>query len=515
MLRKGTLSFYEWCINNEKKEYLEQWDYELNDVDPHDISYSKNDYYYFKCENGLHDSYLYSIRSITVKNSHGPHCPVCGSLYQWCLDNNRQDIIDAWDTDKNEEDIRLVPKSSGKRAWFTFEYYSYYYPIGYISNISKNKNGSDPVKKYHNSLGYYIVDTYGPEYIEKFWSDKNTVSPFEIDRGSRNDIWLKCIKKDYHEDYKTKCHIFTNTLNTCCPMCSSKKIHPLDSFAQYSINKYGDDWLERCWLPDNTIDPYKLSANNSSTKVHLRCMDVEYHDFWITPANYNRGYNVCHYCNIKGTGGKVHPLDSFGAKHPEFVEIWSDKNVKSPYEYSEFSHDFVWLKCENGIHDDYRKRVADISRYPERLCPKCSNVSSYEKATRKYLESLPYTIKYENECTLYPVNPRTNYKMPYDNEIVELKLIIEVMGRQHYRVDGFHYLTAKHNGTTPEEEFEYLKWKDEYKKQYALDNGYRYLAIPYYEYSDSTYITTIQNKINEIINLESVETAGFDEKSSD
>lgn len=512
MLRKGAKSFYEWCKENGKEEYLDLWDYDMNKCSPKDVACTIKDKYYFKCSRNIHESFLYPIRTITLENSSGPKCPVCGSIYQWCLDNNRNDIIEAWDYEKNELDIRIVAKSSAKCAWFTFEYYSYYYPICYITQ--KNKNNTDPVYKYKNSVGYYIVEKYGGEYLTRFWSDKNEKSPFEYDRQSDKYIWLKCVNKSYHEEYKISCHNFTRGDTTGCPMCSSKKVHPLDSFAQFNINRYGDDWLQKCWMPDNVYDPYTLSVNDNKRKVHIRCIDVDYHDFWITPHNYDRGYKVCHYCNIKGTKGKVHELDSFGAKHPEIIPLWSDKNTKSPFEYSEFSHETVWLKCENGIHEDYKKIISDISKNPDSLCPSCNSISSYEKKTRNYLESLPYSINYEYDCTICPINPLTNYRLPYDNEVVELKLIIEVMGSQHYKVDGFHIMAANKKGTTPEQEFEYQKYKDLYKKQYAIDNGYNYLAIPYYCYDDLTYINMIDIKINDIINLKSVETAGLVDKFS-
>ena len=75
-------------------------------------------------------------------------------------------------------------------------------------------------------------------------------------------------------------------------------------------------------------------------------------------------------------------------------------------------------------------------------------------------------------------------------------------------------MSAHKNGSTPEQELEYQKYKDSYKKQYAIDNGYNYLEIPYYCYDDLTYINMIDIKINDIINLKSVETAGLVDKSS-
>lgn len=503
MLRKGSKSFYEWCIENNKEEYLELWDYEMNLKNPEDVSFSYGEYY-FKCsQNKEHKSYIVKIRSLTVSNSGGLKCPICNSIFQWCLDNNRQDIIDAWDYDRNLIPMNSVSRKSGKKYWFKFDNYSYLYPICYINNKT------DPVKKYKNSLGYYLLLNYGENGINIFWSSKNNDSPFDYDRCSRKEVWFKCNIKNYHEDYKTACYSFTSNIR--CPSCASKIIHPLDSFAQYNINRYGESWLENNWCKDNTVDPFKLAMYNNDIKVHIKCLDVDYHDFWIIPSNYSSRDDICPYCNIKGSRSKVHYLDSLGSKHNEILNIWSDKNMKSPYEYSEYSHEKIFLKCENNIHDDYSIIVSKYSTEKIHGCPLCKshNISSYELLTRKYIESLPYTILYEYNCTILPINPKTNYPLPFDNEIKELRLIIEVMGKQHYEMSGFNTLNAIHNNSTPEEEYIYSKWKDNYKKQYALDHGYFYLELLYTYFDDNTYINCINNKINEILKLESVTTAGF------
>lgn len=49
-------------------------------------------------------------------------------------------------------------------------------------------------------------------------------------------------------------------------MCSSKIIHPKDSFAQYNIDRFGDDWLEKCWCDDNKIDPFSIPIYKKQTK---------------------------------------------------------------------------------------------------------------------------------------------------------------------------------------------------------------------------------------------------------
>ena len=87
----------------------------------------------------------------------------------------------------------------------------------------------------------------------------------------------------------------------------------------------------------------------------------------------------------------------------------------------------------------------------------------------------------------------------YDNEIVELKIIIEVMGIQHYKISNFTKKNAERRGMTLEEYFKYRQWIDEFKRQFVLDNGYFYLAIPYWTEETEEYKELIDNAIQEQI----------------
>jgi hypothetical protein len=108
-----------------------------------------------------------------------------------------------------------------------------------------------------------------------------------------------------------------------------------------------------------------------------------------------------------------------------------------------------------------------------------------------------YTLVHEEKCSLKPINPITDRPLRYDNEIIELKIIIEVMGVQHYRISNFDKQNAKKRGMTTEEYFKYRQWIDEFKKQFVLDNGYFYLAIPYWTEETEEYKELIDNAIRE------------------
>ena len=100
------------------------------------------------------------------------------------------------------------------------------------------------------------------------------------------------------------------------------------------------------------------------------------------------------------------------------------------------------------------------------------------------------------ECNCIPINPYTKMPLPFDNEIPDKKVIIEVHGNQHYEETGWHITHAKVSGRTPTEEFEYQKWKDQYKKDYAINQGYTYIEIPYWTIQDESYKKILDNNIN-------------------
>lgn len=503
------LSFYDWCVKNSRQDILKRWNYELNNFMPSEINYKKPIHAYFNClDNTNHLPEKFRIDHITA-NETKMRCKQCNSFYQWCLSNGKQEFIDTWDYNLNNDDIHVVPRGSGKKYFFkivegmpSIEYR--------LADITGPKHLS-PIDKFYNSFGYYLISTYGENAIEKYWSSKNKKTPWEYDKCSGKRVWFICQEKEYHQDYESHIYHFVN--GNRCPWCAGKKIHPFDSFAQYNIDRFGNDFLEKYWHKSNIVDPWAIRPFANDVKVIIQCQDVQYHNYDITAANFSCESGNCPFC----TSRRVHPLDSFGARFPDVLDVWSKKNDKTPFEYSVTSHKKVWFECKDGKHNDYQRRVSDYSykRFVE--CPGCvqeRGESSFQKEVRSFIESMPYKVLHEYNCTIIPINPKTNYKMPLDNEVCDINgfnLIIETHGIQHYELCGWHIMQASHSGRTPEEEFQYQQWKDNFKKNYAISCGYEYIEIPYYTVTDGTYKKLIVDKIKSLKSItlqESLETAG-------
>jgi len=381
-------------------------------------------YYCHKCIMELYGRD--KISKMKLKNSK--------SFETWCIDNNRQDVLDRWDYELNYLNPYDVPSKSSKKYWFKCNINIHNSELNGIADLTSGKQININCKQC-NSFAQWGIDNIGEDFLEKYWDyDKNiNINPWGINYGNNTKnkrVWIKCQEKDYHGSYKTSCNEFTS--NGRCPLCTNQH-------------------------------------------------------------------------------GKVHPLDSLGTLYPKVLELWSDKNDKSPYEYAPQSSQQVYWKCKDAKHDDYLREIRN-SQSCEFDCPYCvaeNNYSKLQSKTVTYLEELNYKILHENNCTISPKNMlkvkkiKSSSKLRYDNEIIfpnDKHLIIEVHGCQHYIINSWHIQSAIKNNTSPEEELQYQIDKDKYKEDYAIKMGYEYLIIPYWTEKDESYKSLIDKKIENILN---------------
>ena len=89
--------------------------------------------------------------------------------------------------------------------------------------------------------------------------------------------------------------------------------------------------------------------------------------------------------------------------------------------------------------------------------------------------------------TLKCINPKTGNVLPYDFELSGKKTIIEVQGNQHIKYTPYFH--------RDEDSFEYQKYKDAVKKDYAERAGYRFIEIFYTDFSNGKYKEILKNVI--------------------
>ena len=320
------------------------------------------------------------------------------------------------------------------------------------------------------------IDSFGENFLEEYWDyEKNNklgIDPWKISWGTEKILYLFCKKVDYHGSYPTNGKHFA--IGNRCGYCKGDKlVHPKDSFGQFLIDSFGDNASKLYWDYDkNTIDPFKI-AKQSNKIVYIKCQIKNYHGSYSVRCSDFVGGCRCGYCR----GFKVHLLDSLGSLYPEVLEIWSDKNIKSPFEFASGSNTKVWFKCKNNKHEDYQRMICNSVEYNFR-CPEC--VREYSES--RMATTLKQVFKYEYQDTLweYDIGFRTdkNGISKYDIYVLRLNLLVEC--QSEYHDDEIHMA------------------RDKLKKQFAINKGYNYIALDNRDYSPLEAVQLFFPNIKEI-----------------
>jgi hypothetical protein len=506
------------CKTNEEfwKAVEPYWDYEKNINHFTEYSYGAEKKIWIKC---LDIDYHESNDMFCYSFSDGVRCCHCcnrkvhpkDSFAQFNINIYGEDFLERyWDYDLNIgiNPYEISPKSS-KKVWIKCQEKEYHQSYDISCSHFVGGRGcpycSHKSGKVHplDSFAQHHIDNTDNDFLIKYWDWENknklNINPWEISIMCNQKVYIFCQEKEYHESYLVTCAHFADGKR--CGYCGNMKTHPLDSFAKIHIDTYGNDFLDKYWSTKNIgINPWDISPC-SGEQIWIKCQDTSYHeDYKVSCANFLKGKR-CPCCHNK----KIHPLDSLGVLFPRVLGIWSDKNMKTAYEFSPNSNQKLWFKCECGKHEDYF-RTPNSSNRSNFNCPECvreRDESFLQEKTRLYLNKLGYEVLHEYHCNIIPNNPKTkgaNNALPYDNEVEGLKLIIEVHGEQHYKISHFHKLQATQNHTTPEYEFHKQQVRDRYKIIYAKSKGYSFLEIPYWTEKDESYKQLIENKIQQLNN---------------
>lgn len=388
------------------------------------------------------------------------------SFYDWCIRTNHQSFLLRWDNDKNNASPKEVSKSDIHKYYFKCENCISDHPseLHDINHIVLHE--AIPKCKVCGSFGYWC-QTHSREDLLKRWDyEKNTVSPFQISISSTFKQYFKCPRGIHDSELKDLNNIRKQYGSSVCKQCHS--------IGQYGIDNIDRDFIKDYWSEKNDCDSLTVNRN-SQKKIWIKCQENSHHkDYELSAVNFYKGKR-CPYC----AGKKVSIDDSIGKLYPQSINVWSDKNNDiTPFDVLPKSNKRYWWKCPDGKHNDFRRKACEMLAR-DYTCPKCArenHESILQHKVRVYLESIFDVVNHEGDCMLRPINPKTQYPLYYDNEIPEIKLIIEVNGEQHYKCIDWFY----HDSDNPEQQLEYRKYLDSFKEEYAIQHGYNFLAIPYY-----------------------------------
>jgi hypothetical protein len=261
-----------------------------------------------------------------------------------------------------------------------------------------------------------------------------------------------------------------------CKSCNYKK-NKLNEFLKkegyYSINNREILWLKNYFNVNDIFDYLEKNPKNTrlcygvskSEKAEIRKKSLD---------------------NVRNDKYKNTQHEKIQKNNPDYIKELFDKYPIYDFiclEGEKFDP-FIYCRCKR-CGKELKFKYSKFKKTQNHGC-EIGVKSSGEIVIEEYLKN--NKIKYKTQRnTLKCINPKTKHQMPYDFELIEHKIIIEVQGNQHVEfIEYFH-------GTL--ENYEYQIWKDSIKKDYAILNGYTYIEIFYDEIKSGSYINKIQNAI--------------------
>lgn len=270
-MRKNKKTFYDWCIENDEQRYLDLWDYERNKKSPTDYSYGSNENVYFKCPRGLHDDTLKCINKITSpnRNVRENFCCKCNSFEQWCIDNGRNDLIESWDYELNDKMPSEVGYCSNESFYFKCTRGLHNSHKHVLSTIVA---GCNKVKCNEcNSIAQFGIDNICKDFIEKYWSNKNKYSPYDVPINSKKKILLNCQicgqEYDIRADHFTRGvrHKGCSLLNRKSNLQRNVECYISEMYPEYTLLHEDDCTL----VPKSPINGHNLYFDNEIKELKL------------------------------------------------------------------------------------------------------------------------------------------------------------------------------------------------------------------------------------------------------
>ena len=368
--------------------------------------------------------------SIKSRNN-GKNCPYCSNkrvlvgyndLYTYCINNNREDLINEFDEEKNGFSMKEITVGSAKIIWWKC-------PKGHSYQAAAHRRirtGSGCGICSHNILMKKENDllTTNPEIAKEWDYQKNDCTPDEVMAGSNiKKYWFICPKG--HSYQATP---LSRKKGTNCPICSMEAhtsfpekaiLFYVKQYFSTAVENYRSSFLGRkeldifmpdlkvaieydgvAWHKDTERDlkKDKVCQKHGITLIRIRengCIDYDSDSIkkYIPPYDMQKLNEailfIVDYLNQKFLLHIVADIDvdrdkisileqinlsekenSIASYRPEIKRFWDyDKNGKiTPEQITHSSMKKAFFKCEVG--HEWEAVVSNFASHP--WCPYCS-----------------------------------------------------------------------------------------------------------------------------------------------
>ena len=330
-------SFGQWLLDTFGEKGVKDYWSDKNELSPFEISKVPKQPVWLKCKKtNYHDDYLMRPSNFIYGGSRCPQCTnaqgnfhVKDSFGTYLEENN---LFHLW-SDKNEIDPYSFYMKSAKSKILMKCGKTNYHGDYEITPNQFFKGVRCPYcdrKKIHpkDSFAQYHIDNTDENFIENYWSSKNTVDPYTISICTKKKVWIKC--RNGHEDYEVTCDCFSR--NNRCPVCKESK---------------GERCIREYLIKNNiNFDPQKTFSGLVSDKNKLLS-----YDFYLPQFNLLIEYQgEYHYMPVYYKNKTKEYCDNKFAKQQEH-----DRRKK---EYAQ-SHNITLLEIPYWDYDNVESILAE------------------------------------------------------------------------------------------------------------------------------------------------------------
>ena len=337
-------------------ELLNEWNYDKNNISPHEITFGAIKKVYWKCQLG--HEWLATPNSRT--GYYKTNCPYCSNKkilggFNDLLTTNPE-LCKEWDYEKNELHPNQVVSKSNKKVWWRC-------PIGhsYSSIIYTRTIYNCGCPECNKERRYSFNEKAIAFYLRKIFLDIEEDQSYAFLNKKELDIfipslklaieydgyaWHKNVKKDIEKD----------------SLCEKNNIVLL------RIREEG------CPLLNTNSIKIELGPNKSNKNIEDVIFSIIKEIKKIFSINVDLNVNIdADYSQILNEYLSLNKNNSLSKKRPDLLDEWDySKNIIKPDFIMLHSNRKVWWKCKKCEYS-YQMRVNDKTGIKHSGCPVCAS----------------------------------------------------------------------------------------------------------------------------------------------
>ena len=302
------------------------------------------------------------------------------SFYDFCKDHGFNNLLNLWDYDLNDKSPKEVAFKTSNMFYFRCPreiHESSKVKLSVLS-LAYEKHGDYKICSKCNSIGQFFVDGFGQDYLNKVWSDKNGIDPFDV-RFNGEKYWFRCPDNPDHPEYQRVASSLKRSHD--CPYCTGRKLCDTNNLA--SIHPI----LKELWSDKNEMSPESLRPY-SKVKIWLKCGSGKHEDYQRTLHVNNWDNLKCPKCRVEEEISEedkevIKMIPSGRVKYSlkqwcidnnrsDILDRWDyERNEYLPENFSYSSSKYAYFKCPDGIHESELRQLSRLITSDSFVCTQC------------------------------------------------------------------------------------------------------------------------------------------------